>query len=77
MRKIELGKKYTDKIHGFTGVATCHQKHLTGCDRIYLEFIKDGEIKGSWFDITQLKNVKVSKADKKPGGGFSTTSAKG
>lgn len=45
--KIKLGKKYRDNVHGFEGVATCQQSHLTGCDRIYLEFLKDGEIKGS------------------------------
>lgn len=74
--KIELGKKYRDTIHGFEGIATSQQAYLTGCDRVYLEFMTDNEIKGSWFDITQIEGVKLSKADTKPGGGFSTTSAK-
>lgn len=75
-KKLQLGKKYRDTIHGFEGVATCQQIHLTGCDRVYLEIMKDGEIKGSWFDITQLEGVMVSKKDKKPGGCLGTTSTK-
>lgn len=66
--KIKLGSKYRDDIHGIEGVAVCHSKYLTGCDQIQLEYLKDGEIHSCWFDITRLVGVRVSRADKKPGG---------
>ena len=76
MKKIELGNSYTDKIHGFTGIATAITKYLIGCDRVCLETLKDGVVTQTWFDIMLLKNVKIPKKDKKPRGPQPTPSSK-
>lgn len=59
-KPFKLGEKYRDIVHGFKGVATCRQEHLNRCDRIYLEIMKEGEIKGCWFDITQLEGFELT-----------------
>jgi len=71
---IELGKKYKDKIHGYTGVATQQCRYMTGCDRVFLENIVKNEVEGIWFDITQIVDVSIEKA--KPGGPQITNSGK-
>jgi len=38
VRKIILGRWYRDVIHGFVGCAIAYQKHITGCDRAFIEF---------------------------------------
>lgn len=65
---IELGKIYKEKIHGIQGVATSHTRYLTGCDRVCLEWLKDGEVKYHYADISILEGVEIADADKKPGG---------
>jgi len=58
--KIELGKKYRDKVTGFEGVATGHHKWLTGCDTLSLQppVDKDGKVPGTQgFDINRLEEV--------------------
>jgi len=57
--EVTLGKKYTDTVHGYTGVATQETRYITGCNRVFLENLKDNDIEGIWFDVTQLKEVKV------------------
>ena len=66
--KIKLGNRYRDTIHGFEGVAISQTTYIAGCDRVCLEFMKDGEIKASYFDITQLEGVKITPKQNKPGG---------
>ena len=68
MNGIIFGKKYTDRLHGFEGVATARTEFITGCARVCLETIKDDQIKESWFDETRLKEVKLSPDQQKPGG---------
>jgi len=65
---IVLGQKYRDKIHGFEGVATAQSRYLHGCDRVYLERIKDTEVKGHWFDIPQIEGVEIPAHQAKTGG---------
>lgn len=69
---IELGKRYKDDLHGIEGVATCYSRYLTGCDRVCLEYVKEGEIHELWFDVTRLKGVEIAKSNRKPGGPQST-----
>ena len=64
--KVKLGKKYTDKISGFEGIATARTEYMTGCARVCLEAMLGNDIKEFWFDETRLKDVKLKK--KKPGG---------
>ena len=42
---VELGKKYTDRISGFTGVAIARTIYLYECPRVLLspEGLHDGE----------------------------------
>ena len=69
MRKVRLGSKYTDTLHGTTGVATAITSYLTGCDRVCLEWTKDdGEVDSVWLDVTRLEGVTLPKKDQKPGG---------
>jgi hypothetical protein len=52
---ITLGLTYTDAVHGIKGVATCYATHLTGCNRVALEWVdKDGQPKEMWIDETRL-----------------------
>lgn len=65
---IKLGEKYRTKLFGFEGVAFAHAKYYTGCDRICLQYLKDGEIKEYWVDINDIDGIELSETDKKPGG---------
>lgn len=55
---IKLGKKYTDPITGFTGIATARIEYLTGCIQYQLQpkgLKADGTIKeGLWFDESRI-----------------------
>lgn len=76
---ITLGTKYRDKVHGIEGVAVSKHVYLTGCDRVVLEWVKDGEIKDASFDATQLIEVaqeKPVRAARIPGGPARTPAAK-
>lgn len=71
--KIELGKKYCDKVTGFTGVATSRHEYLNGCVRVSLTptTLKDGKtIEPESFDVQQLEFVDdgVLAKPKKTGG---------
>ncbi len=67
MKKIELGTKYRDTLHGIEGIATVQSIHLTGCDRICLEYLKDGEVKDIWVDITRLEGMETGDTPGGPG----------
>lgn len=56
-RTPELGDEVRCKITGFTGVITAHARHLTGCDRFWVQPPVDAEGKGRtglWLDIDVL-----------------------
>lgn len=61
VEKVELGKKYRDKLHKIKGVATAICKYLTGCDYVCLEYIKDDgtgpEVKELWLDVVRLEEI--------------------
>ena len=54
---IVLGERYRDTLHGTEGVATAFTHYLTGCSRVTLEWVKEGEIKREWFDETMVEAV--------------------
>lgn len=56
--KIELGKKYTHALHKIKGVCVCHSKHITGCDRVCLEYVQGGQVYEIWIDVNNLKEFK-------------------
>lgn len=54
---ITLGKRYKDKITGFTGIATGFVRYITGCDQALLAppCGSDGAPRDSqWFDAQRL-----------------------
>ena len=65
---VDLGKRYRDKINGFEGVATAHARYLTGCDRVLLEAVQNGDLKEYWFDVTRLADVEIPDDELRPGG---------
>ena len=74
---IELGKRVTHKINGFTGIATGRAQYLTGCDQYLVtpdELDDKGKVReGHWIDEGQLEvGSQVITADevsvKQPGG---------
>jgi hypothetical protein len=71
-KPIVLGRKYRDTLHGIEGIATAHYRFLTGCDRILLEWVKDGEVKNYTVDAPTLIDVETEKpvaTDRKRKGG--------
>jgi len=52
-----LGDRYRDALTGFEGVATAVTFYLHACERITLEFVKDGELKYESFDAPRLEHV--------------------
>lgn len=56
-KKVVLGKRYRDVVHGIEGVATSRSQYLAGCDRIGLEYVSGGEIKTVAFDIVHLEEI--------------------
>ena len=52
-----LGDRYRDPLTGFEGVATAVTFYLHACERITLEFVKDGEIKYESFDAPRLVHI--------------------
>jgi hypothetical protein len=58
---IKLGATYTDKITGFTGVATGKVEYLTGCNQVLVQpkVGADGNLSDSrWFDEQRLELCK-------------------
>lgn len=57
---VELGRTYTDKITGFTGVAIGRVEYLTGCNQALLQPSSDDPRKrpdSEWFDDQRLDHV--------------------
>lgn len=62
-RVPSLGDEVKHKITGFTGIVTVHAKHLTGCDRLWVEpkVGDDGKARdGQWGDIDMLEILRPS-----------------
>ncbi len=55
--KIELGATYEDVVFKIKGIATAHTRYLTGCDRVALDYVKEGEVKTYWADVSMLKRI--------------------
>lgn len=53
----KLGEKYRDPLTGIEGMATAVTFYLHACERITLEWVKDGEIKYEAFDAPRLLHV--------------------
>ena len=54
---VSLGSVATDRITGFSGIATGRAEYLNGCVKIFVEpqSLKDGSpIEGVWFDEQRL-----------------------
>jgi len=56
-RQATLGDRVRDRVTKFTGIVVSHAKHLTGCDRLFIEPEVDKEgkrVDGMWVDIDML-----------------------
>ena len=76
-RLPELGDKVKCKVTGFAGIVTSYSKHISGCDRLYVDppVCKDGHDRdGKWVDIDMISIIKPNAVDvvvynrKAPGG---------
>lgn len=69
---IKLGEKYQDSFTGVKGTATAVTFYVHACERVTLEFIKDGEVKYEAFDAPRLIHYEtgapVTLVEKKTGG---------
>ena len=67
---IELGKEYIDKHTGIKGRAIAIVFYENSCQRVDLEYEKDGDLKSLVFDATRLNSVETGATarDDKPGG---------
>lgn len=54
---VRLGDRYRDPLTGFEGVATAVTFYLHACERVTLEYVKDGEIKFESFDSPRLVHL--------------------
>lgn len=65
-----LGDRYRDPLTGVEGTATAVTFYLHACERITLEFAKDGEIKYESFDAPRLihEPTQTSPATTRTGG---------
>jgi len=64
--KIELGKKYRDKVTDFEGVAIGQTNWLTGCATAGLQgkINKEGKKpEAEWFDVNRLEPVESKAVD--------------
>jgi len=55
-----IGDEVRHKVTGFTGIATSHAKHISGCDTLFVEPKVDTDGKhrdGRWADIDLLEIV--------------------
>lgn len=71
--EIQLGDKIRDKVTGFEGIAVCHSRWLSGCDRWTIQApAKDGKIPDlASFDVDCLevtKRAAVKTTPKETGG---------
>lgn len=73
--EVTVGGKYRDKNTGVEGQAVMIEFHLHSCERVVLEFVKDGELKQYVFDAVRLELVEEpEEAYVKPSSGGVTTS---
>lgn len=56
---IILGDQYEDTVTGLKGVATATTFYLHACERVTLEFVKEGEIKYESFDAPRVRHLKT------------------
>lgn len=61
---IILGDRYSDPLTGFEGVATALSFYLHACERVSLEYVKDGTIKYESFDAPRLVHIETGKQPK-------------
>lgn len=62
-REATIGDKVTHKVTGFTGIVTTHARHLSGCDRLWIEPQVDATgkpIEGQWADIDMIRIVEAA-----------------
>jgi hypothetical protein len=59
---VRLGDKARDPVTGFEGIVTCHQRHLTGCDSVWLTgpIGDDGKKREAFVDVLRLELVKAN-----------------
>lgn len=67
---IVLGEKYRDEQTGIVGIATAVTFHQHACERVLIEYVKDGELKELVFDSPRLVNIETGEkaATEKTGG---------
>lgn len=58
---IILGERYRDSQTGIEGVANAVIFFQHGCERVDLEYVKDGEVKGQSFDAPRLVHIDSGK----------------
>jgi hypothetical protein len=61
---VKLGARVTDRISGFTGIATGRSEYLYGCVRILVEpeALHDGKpVEAQWFDEQRLTEQSPAK----------------
>lgn len=56
---IIFGDKYEDVVTGLQGTATAITHYQFACERITLEFLKDGELKYESFDAPRMRHIKT------------------
>jgi hypothetical protein len=61
---IILGDKYRDSVTGFEGTATATTFFLHACERVSLEYIKDGKVEYEGFDAPRLIHIETEKVPK-------------
>ena len=69
---VILGEKYRDTVMGIEGVAMTYVTHLTGCNRVGIEWVnKEGNVRSEFVDETRLvhseSGEQVEPEDDKPG----------
>ena len=75
---IEMGKEYIDKRSGIKGRAVAIILYEHSCQRVEIEYVKDGELKQLIFDAIRLTSVETGETaqDDKPGGDKRTSLAR-
>lgn len=54
---VRLGDRYRDPLTGFEGVATAVTFYLHACERVSLEYVKDGKVGYESFDAPRLVHI--------------------
>lgn len=65
---VELGKWYKDKETGIEGRAVVVSFFEFACERVVLEYTKEGEIKEVGFDVPRVVQVDAPEKDLMPAG---------